>query len=175
MNKLIKIIGNILFYIILAFFITIIISTFNAKRLGKVPNVLGYKVLNVLTGSMSPTFDEGSLIVIKETEENNINVGDVITFNFDNSNSITTHRVVEIIEGEEGKEFVTRGDANNANDPNTIKYRNVEGVVMFSIPKLGQILGFIGENIIVTIVLALGIILLIYILFSLLIKVKCTV
>lgn len=149
MKRLINILGNILFYAILLSFIVVIANIFSSKKIGQLPSLLGYKFLNVLTGSMSPTFDEGSLIIIKETEEEEIKVGDIITYNFDGSNSITTHRVVEVMDTDEGKVFVTRGDANNVNDPSEVKYRNVEGVVKKSIPRIGEYLQFIGENLIV--------------------------
>lgn len=157
MKKVMKILGNVIFYGLLAIFIVVILTTFNAKKTGSVPSIGGYKILNVLTGSMNPTFDAGSMIIIKETPENEIKEGDIITYNFDGSTNIVTHRVVEIIQGSDGNEYITRGDANNANDPNAIKYKNVEGVVIKSMPKVGEVVQYIGENIVVIIIVILAV------------------
>ena len=153
-------VGNILFYLLLAIFAFVIINIVIARKEGNIPNIGGYKFMNVLTGSMDPTIKEGSLIIVKEVNEQSIKVGDIITYNFDDSNNITTHRVVDVIQGEEGKEFVTRGDANNTNDPNSVKYNNVEGVVKTSIPKIGKAFQFMGENLIIVMISVIVVIIL---------------
>ena len=80
MKKIVNHIGNVLFYGFLIACICISLSVFQAMRQGVQPSFLGYKFFVVLTGSMSPTFDVGDLVVVKETEPEAISVGDVITY-----------------------------------------------------------------------------------------------
>jgi hypothetical protein len=80
------------------------------------------------TGSMKPTFDEnanGIRIVPKSEDE--INVGDIITYQLENS--LIVHRVVEKGTDKEGVYFITRGDNNTINDSkirfSDIKYETI--------------------------------------------------
>ncbi len=147
--KKLKILGNILFYMVITILIFIILVTVNAKRKGMIPQVFGYKVLEILTGSMEPTIEQGSLILIKETPKEEIENGDVITYRYEGTNNIVTHRVVNILNS--GDTFITKGDANNADDPE-IKYDEIEGVVKGSVPKVGKIIGALSKNIIFIVV-----------------------
>ena len=149
MKKVWKAIGNILFYVALISLIFITLTVVNAKKKGQVPDILGYKLLEILSGSMEPTIEEGSLILIKETPKDKINNGDIITFRYEGTNNIVTHRIVEVINN--GEEFVTRGDANNTDDPRIIKYSEVEGVVKSSMSSVGKIISVISENIVIII------------------------
>ena len=47
---------------------------------GKAPSVLGYTVLRVTTGSMAPTYDVDTLLLVKKTEPERLREGDVISF-----------------------------------------------------------------------------------------------
>jgi len=52
---------------------------------------------------------------------------------------MTLHRVVEISQTEGGKTFITKGDANNAPDPDPIFSNQIRGKLILAIPKLGWI------------------------------------
>ena len=149
MKKIWQGIGSVLFYVVLISLILVILTVINAKKNGEVPNIFGYKLLEILSGSMEPTIEEGSLILIKETPKDKIENSDIITFRYEGTNNIVTHRIVKVIK--DGEEFITRGDANNADDPRIIKYSEVEGVVKSSIPSIGKIISSISENIVIII------------------------
>ena len=155
MKKALKVISNILFYLVLALLIFVSVTTINAKKNNEIPTFFGYKVFDVLTGSMEPTIPEGSLIIIKETPQNEIENGDVITFRFEGQDSIVTHRIVEVIN--DGQEFITKGDANNANDSRPIKYNEIEGVVTNSFEGVGDIMTMLSNNMLYIIIGILGI------------------
>ena len=74
--------------------------------------------LIVLTDSMYPDIKSGDLIICKEVDPAEIEVGDIISF-YDpagNGTSVVTHKVIEII-NENGKlSFRTRGINNNTDD-----------------------------------------------------------
>lgn len=87
---------------------------------GKTPFVAGYSVRKILTESMEPVIPAESYIFVKKVSVDDINVGDVIMFYSDDpqiKDMLNTHRVVNIIEKEDGdKEFVTKGDNNTVED-----------------------------------------------------------
>jgi len=122
---------------------------------------LGYRPYNVITQSMTPKSDgssppggfrQGDLIVIKMCKPEDIQVGDIITFNpssGDSENTLyLTHRVIEVLSelgGKEGTFFITKGDANNSADP-PISGEMLIGKKVFSIPKAGSLLQSIRER-----------------------------
>ncbi|MDR0849799.1 MAG: signal peptidase I [Propionibacteriaceae bacterium] len=110
----------------------------------------GYRFYTVATGSMTPGpdsppggFHAGALIIVKEANTDTIRIGDIITFSPGaNSGVFLTHRVVDIkseLSGTPGLWFVTRGDANNADDP-PVAADLVFGKKVFGIEKLGSVL-----------------------------------
>jgi signal peptidase I len=135
--------GNVLFVALLLFMATLSFFLIQSRISGGVPKVAGYQMYIVLSGSMSPEFDTGSIAFVKETLPEQLVVGDIITFRSQSgSDSLTTHRIVEV-NREEGLRFVTRGDANNVNDPNPVLAENVVGRVTGSIPYVGYVMSFV--------------------------------
>lgn len=99
---------------------------------GKVPKFFGYGYLRVISTSMKPKINQGDMIIIKEIDVNKIKTGDVITFYSRDpylKGFLNTHRVMKIIEnGHNGqREFVTKGDANSAEDYYTAYSSKVVG------------------------------------------------
>lgn len=100
------------------------------------PLVLGFRPVVVLSGSMEPTYHVGSIIYYKAASFDRIENGDPITFRAGEDGSLVTHRVVE--KREISQEFITKGDANNAADPNPVPYSRVVGrAAAASIPFVG--------------------------------------
>jgi len=76
------------------------------------------------TGSMLPVLDQGSNgIRIVPKSEDEIHIGDIITFEQDNM--LIVHRVVEIGTDDKGIYFITKGDNNNIND-GKIRFENIK-------------------------------------------------
>jgi signal peptidase I len=116
----------------------------------------GYRFYNVLTKSMTPQPDgpsggflAGDMIFVKMSEPQSIEVGDIVTFATDPSGSAyLTHRVVDIkteLDGQPGLWFITRGDANNAEDPPVAADRII-GKKVFSLPKAGALIQQVRDN-----------------------------
>ena len=104
--------------------------------------ILGYRVFNILSGSMEPTYSVGDLIYVEEVEDKStIRVGDPITFILNENLVVATHRVVKV--DTEKQLFYTKGDANNTMDSAPVLYNNVIGVPKFSVPYLGYVADFI--------------------------------
>lgn len=134
-KKLIKNVLRFILLIIIGTAIGVNAYMINAKNLvgNNLPMPFGYGAAVVLSGSMEPAFSKGDLIIVKETDEFDLN--DIVVF--ESENSLVVHRVVGI-----GKdEVVTKGDANNvADDP--ISKGDVLGRVLFWIPFFGTVVSF---------------------------------
>ena len=128
LKKLLKIFKKaaiVLWWSLTVVLIVGIFGIMTAKMRGEVPYFFGYSVMNIVSGSMEDTIPEGSYILIKKTDPSEIRKGDIICFYSDDpkiKGFPNTHAVVEDpIEGENGLEFVTKGEANPTNDPVTAK------------------------------------------------------
>ena len=94
--------------------------------------IMGYRVFNVISGSMEPTYSVGDLLYVKKVDPKTIQPGTAITFVLNENLVVATHRVVEV--DAENSRFYTKGDANNAVDATPVHFNNVIGVPKFSIP-----------------------------------------
>ncbi|MBQ7595933.1 MAG: signal peptidase I [Clostridia bacterium] len=110
-----------------------------------IPKALGYKTFYIKTGSMEQTIPQGSLVFARKIKFTEVRTGDVITFTNDNKNDYFTHRVVEI--DAENQMLITKGDANEQNDPYPTSFYYAVGRVDFSIPYVGYAVGFINSTI----------------------------
>lgn len=119
MKKVLKVIMNVLAWIVLIFALLVTIVVFSSGRNNGVANLLGYIPLTVESDSMLPTFAQGDMIICKEVDDvNALQEGDVITFwtIIDGRRVKNTHRIVGINQAENSRSFVTRGDNNPIDD-----------------------------------------------------------
>ena len=115
------------------------------------PRVMGGLSLTVLTGSMEPAIQPGDVVVTQGVTTDNANqlqVGDVISFlPFSNDPTLVTHRIIEKSVGADGPEFVTKGDNNSSADPwGRMTAQQIRGKLLFTVPKLGYLRQFAGNN-----------------------------
>lgn len=105
----------------------------------------GFRAYSVLTGSMEPVIQTGSLIVtFFPTSTNHIRANGVITFEEPGyENKFITHRVSKVVDSKPGVVYQTKGDANNSPDPWLITYGRIKGVYLMHFPYLGALLEFI--------------------------------
>lgn len=137
MKKILKILCMILISIIVVCSVVIVTQKLIWKD--KIPSIFGYKSFIVLSGSMEPTLSVGDIVFVKETKD--IKEQDIIAFRI--NNSIVTHRLVEIIDEEDGKKYKTKGDSNTTEDLELLKIDDIEGKYSFKIGKLGNIILFL--------------------------------
>ncbi len=89
----------------------------------------------VLSGSMEPTIDTGSLCFInKNADYEDVKEKDIIAFKLSDG-TLVTHRAIEITE----TGIVTKGDNNDDADSNQVKKENFVGKNLFWVPKLGYV------------------------------------
>ena len=130
----------------------------------KVPNIFGYKPFIVLSGSMETKIRIGDLIITKIIDPKSLKVDDVIAFR-DEENTVTTHRIIDIIDKDGTTYFVTKGDNNSSQDRYLVKYKDVEGIYITRIPGVGQALNELSKPTTMIIVI-LGITIVFILLFS---------
>jgi signal peptidase len=106
------------------------------------PTVLSGRLAIVRSGSMAPAMPIGSLALILPIRPAEVKVGDIIVFQppahptILNPDVTVSHRVVEV-QSDGGLYFTTKGDANEDPDIFPIPATNVQGKVVFNIPRLG--------------------------------------
>lgn len=125
----------------------------NARNLvgNHMPMPFGYGAAVVLSGSMEPELSVGDLILVRETDQ--IEVNDIVVYQ--SGSSLVVHRVMEIQENM----VTTQGDANNVADE-PIDLSLVKGEVFFYLPAVGTFVNFLKTpiGIILTIVLAIALV-----------------
>lgn len=105
------------------------------------PNVFGYEFKTVLSGSMEPEFQTGSIIAVKSMEDaTQLQKGDIISYH-SSEEVMITHRVEEVKDN--GSQYVTKGDNNNAVDAEPVLSENVVGQYSgFTVPYVGYAVHF---------------------------------
>lgn len=78
----------------------------------KIPDIFGYKPMIVLSGSMETAIYTGDLVFVKIVDTDKLNVGDVIAFR-NEVDTVTTHRIINIVDKNGKRYFETKGDNNN--------------------------------------------------------------
>lgn len=111
----------------------------------KPPSVLGITPMVVQSGSMSGSaeghIEVGDLIFVGKADPAQLKEGDVIAFM--QGSIVMTHRIVEIQTDESGQRvFITKGDANNAEDQDPVTEERLVGIYQSRIPKVGNVVMF---------------------------------
>lgn len=114
-----------------------------------VPQVVGAdSSYVVLSGSMQPTMNPGDVVVVKDVPAEEIETGDIITFQRGEQTSPTTHRVIEVVQDGDSVAFRTAGDNSESADREAVTPTQIEGRipvvagVPFVIPLIGHIIRF---------------------------------
>lgn len=146
-QRIITIIGIVLcalLGIILLCNLTIIIKgVINPDR---PPSILGVTPMVVQSGSMSGNAEDhievGDLIFIKKTDTDSLQKGDIISFM--DGTIVVTHRIIDITTEDGKRQFITKGDANNTEDP-PIGAEVIIGKYRARIAKLGDFAMFLQK------------------------------
>jgi len=165
MNKTVKKIWNVVTNVLVAVVVIVAIALVGVR-------LIGYQTFTVLSGSMLPTYQVGSLIYVKDIDYTEIEGctplaegetapagadtfeydgttylvdGTVLTFMLD-EDTVATHRCVAVVPDENDPtvlRFMTKGDNNESVDGSLVHYKNVIGSPIFSIPYLGYVANYI--------------------------------
>lgn len=147
----IKIIFKIVIYILI-----LPITIYNTYLLimsyikpNETPSFFGIKSYAVVSGSMKPSLKVGDIVIVKHTKKNELKNEDIISFR--RNDLIITHRIIEI--DDEG--YTTKGDYNNIEDAEKVKYEDIEGKVILKIPFLGNIVFALKNKIVIITIIIL--------------------
>lgn len=161
-RKMLKVISNIITTLLFTVLIVIAFAVFSFKASGGEPTFFGYQLKTVLSGSMEPEIQTGSIIAIKPGGDmTRFDKGDVITYRT-GDDILITHRIVQV--KREGKQYITKGDSNDGPDLKPVFSKNVVGIYTgFTAPYLGYVMNFANSQQGVALLLILpGILLLVY-------------
>ncbi|ETT58508.1 MULTISPECIES: signal peptidase I SipW [Paenibacillus] len=165
-----KIINNTLSSLMLVIFILLVAAVVLSKASGGEPAFFGYEIKTVLSGSMEPGIQTGSIVALKPGGDmNRFKPGDVITFR-NEDNLLITHRIVEATVNNATGEAVyrTKGDNNDAPDMNPTSSANVVAQYTgVTVPYVGYAMNFaVSKAGSVVLMIVPGLMLLLYALYT---------
>ena len=116
-----------------------------------VPALLGYERYVITSGSMTGTYDRGSLLYDRVVPTSTLKVGDVITYDPPRNagpHGLITHRIVSISRPRGGgRVFRTKGDANPVADPWTFTLTSpTQARAAFHLPYVGYTLAALADR-----------------------------
>ena len=138
-----------LLFLIIAFLVYYLIAT-NIYAVKGEKYEPKFSFYTIVSPSMEPKIKVYDVIVNKRIDNpKDIKKGDVITFQSTSNISYgmtVTHRVTDVIQGQDGLEFKTKGDNNLTEDTATAKEADLLGKVILNLPQLGRLQFFIASN-----------------------------
>jgi signal peptidase I len=113
-----------------------------------VPALLGFQRYVITSGSMTGTYDRGSLVFDRVVPTASLRAGDVITFRPPGHPGLVTHRIASMRTVRGRHVFTTKGDANRAADAwGAIALSNAtQARVAFYVPYLGYGIATLSER-----------------------------
>jgi signal peptidase len=134
-----------------AFTNVLLLVAFSFGALLFVPSLLGMHHYVILTGSMTGTYDRGSIIFDRPVPTKQLHIGDPITYSpppGQTAHSQVTHRINRLRHGQDGlRIYGTKGDANRVQDPWTFQLpQPTQDKVVFHVPYAGYALGVLSDR-----------------------------
>jgi signal peptidase I len=158
--KAVSRIGSGMFIVVVCLAALVVLSS---RISGGTPTIAGYQVKAVLSGSMEPAFQTGSIIAIQlKDKHSSYEKGDVITFQMEGK--LITHRITDVKKQNGQAVYKTKGDNNDGVDRWTVTQQNIIGMYKgFTIPYVGYALNYSSSKLGSALLLFIpGLLLLIY-------------
>lgn len=135
MKKLLAGTGNLIFIAVTLYLCYFIVSA----AYNRTPSFFGYRMLRVVTDSMEPVFAGGDCIIIKDAGEEELAIGDIVTFVSGDPSlegAYNTHRIYDIARDYTTGEAVyyTKGDSNTWTDEYTVSREDIVGKYVGKLP-----------------------------------------
>ncbi len=114
---------------------------------GTLPGILGYESFVVSTNSMEPMIQVGALAVVSPVKLDRLSVGDIITYRRPvDPDTLVLQRLLYVDAEAAGKvDLQTRGDAEPTAEQVSVTPGVTLGRVMYSIPRIGLLVDFLGQ------------------------------
>ena len=139
-NKLKK----VLYIVLIIFIYNVIVVLFSSINNNQNLQIFGQKYYIISTNSMSPTINKYDVVVCKNVKQNELKVGDVITYQI--NDEVITHRISRI-EEQDQTYYYTKGDNNTEEDKKKITFNDIKGKEIYVIPKFGKVIKIISNKI----------------------------
>lgn len=134
--------GSLLSYVALC------ITVLAALVLIVVPLLTGSQTYSVLTSSMAPHYAPGTFLVVKPTPYNELQVGDVVTYQMESGKpAVITHRIISFGTDQAGnRTLITKGDNNDIEDEQPVTELQVRGKLFYAVPFVGFAANALGNT-----------------------------
>lgn len=124
------------------------------------PSLFGWQRYAIVSGSMTGTYDKGTLVLDDVVPVADLKVGDVITYlppSGAGPDHLITHRIAWIGKDPSGARiFRTKGDANQVADPWTFRLSGpTQARVRYGVPHVGHVLWALSRKDVRMIIIAL--------------------
>lgn len=153
-KKIIQYVLRIILIVIISVVFGLTVYSWNARSLRgdifPMPFKIGIGV--VMTGSMDPTITADDLIIVKKT--NDYDIDDIVVYQ--SEGILIVHRIIRI----EGEMIITQGDANDGEDA-PIKKDQIKGEVIKTYDRIGDFIKMIKSPIGIIIILGSSVLLLV--------------
>ena len=99
-----------------------------------VPTLMGWETAAVVSGSMQPVIEPGDVVAYSGYDGGDLRPGAIVAFDDPGRGELVTHRIV----GTDGEgRYLTKGDANAANDSTPLDPGRIVGVARLVVPNAG--------------------------------------
>ena len=146
-NKILKVIGNILYFLLFVLVILLLLVVIMQRASDNSISVAGVRMFTVATGSMEPVYEVGDVLISKEISPEDIKIDDDVVYRGEKGSfdgKIVTHRVIDIQKDGEDYRITTKGVANTEKDPE-ITQDQVYGKVVYKVRTLSLIAKLISN------------------------------
>lgn len=142
LKKIFRVFVCVILTVVLFYNATIIVKTILNPN--QTPSFLGFKTYIIVSGSMEPDYNIGDMVIVKEVEENNLEVGDIISYR--DGQKVVTHRIVKRDIENGNVRYVTKGDHNNVEDNIILTMDSIEGKVIGKLTGMGKVVLFMRNK-----------------------------
>lgn len=137
---------SVFWYLLVISLVLIILRVSTAKLQGRIPDIFGYSIFRITTGSMEPTIPTGSYILVRKAPAKQVQENDIITFYSKNPDIFgmpNTHRVIAPpLTTPLGLCFITRGDATVLTDRQPVFPSDLIGIYCCNLDVLTAVVNF---------------------------------
>lgn len=143
-NKALKIIGNILYYMLVVLVLLILLVVLLQRFTHNNASIGGIRIFNIVTESMVPEYKVGDILISKSIDPSKIEIGDDVVYMGEVGSfqgKIITHRVIDIEKDGDNYKFHTKGIANEYEDPAVVSEDQIYGTIIYKT----HILSFISK------------------------------
>lgn len=139
MRTFTKVFGHIVFAL------TILVLLFGMAF--TVPKLFGYMPYVVVSSSMEPVIETGSVLFV-DTNDTDVAVGDIVTYRLTGAKGeevLVSHRIA----GEQDGYYLTKGDNNDDVDLSPVSQEQLVGTYKIHIPKVGYLIAKLSEKVLI--------------------------